>query len=85
MLKDQCDNVHFKETVTLEEGIQFDNRLQQGPATPRNALLLLESMHFLESVIFEAEKERNFLTKLSNGYLFKFKGNNSRSVLKLHT
>lgn len=56
MLKDQCDNVHFKEVVTEEEGIQFDYRLQQGPATSRNALLLLESMDFPEQVISDAEK-----------------------------
>lgn len=56
MLKGQCDNVHFKEDVTTEDGIQFHYRLQQGPATSRNALLLLESMRFPEEVVEEAEK-----------------------------
>lgn len=56
MLKDQCDNVHFKEDVTAEDGIRFHYRLQQGPATSRNGLLLLENMKFPSQVAAAAEK-----------------------------
>lgn len=55
ILKNQCDNVHFKENITAEDGIQFDYQLQQGPATSRNALLLLENMDFPAEVVEDAE------------------------------
>ena len=54
ILKDECTNVHFKETVTEEDGIQFDYLLQDGPATSRNALLLLQTMNFPNEVISHA-------------------------------
>lgn len=56
MLKDDATNVHFKETVTEEDGIQFDYILQKGPATSRNALLLLQTMDFPNDVVKHAKE-----------------------------
>jgi len=56
ILSDQCDNVHFKENVTSEDGITFDYLLQEGPATTRNALQLLQNMNFPDNVIDNAQK-----------------------------
>lgn len=56
MLKRQCDNVHFKENITEKGDIQFHYRLQQGPASSRNAILLLENMHFPKIVVEDAEE-----------------------------
>ena len=47
----QARRVHFKETVTVEDGrpaMTFDYRLRPGPATSTNALRLLESMGLLD-------------------------------------
>lgn len=55
LLKDTCDNVHFQETVTPENGIEFDYQLRSGPSTTRNALELLSVMQFPESVVSEAK------------------------------
>lgn len=55
MLKEEVTNVHFKETVTEEDGIQFDYLLQKGPATSRNALLLLQTMAFPDEVVVKAK------------------------------
>lgn len=57
ILKEQSDNVHFKEEITKEGDIQFHYHLQEGPASTRNALLLLESMNFPADVV-EKAKER---------------------------
>ena len=57
ILKEQCDNVHFKEEITEEGDIQFNYQIQEGPASTRNALLLLESMNFPADVV-EKAKER---------------------------
>lgn len=54
MLKDICDNVHFQESVTNENGIDFDYQLRKGPAQTRNALKLLDIMNFPASVVNEA-------------------------------
>jgi hypothetical protein len=59
ILKSQTDNVHFKEEVTDEDGITFDYVLRKGPATSRNALLLLENMNFPQSVIENAKEMAN--------------------------
>lgn len=60
ILKNQCDNVHFKEKVTDKDGITFDYVLQQGPATSRNALLLLENMNFPNPIIDHATARAEF-------------------------
>ncbi|MDN6162269.1 MAG: DNA mismatch repair protein MutS, partial [Atopostipes sp.] len=61
ILKDECDNVHFKETITEEGDIQFHYELQYGPASSRNAILLLENMNFPNQVVENAkEKAENF-------------------------
>jgi len=44
-LQDRCVDIHFREEVVNEDGarrLHFDYRLRPGPATSRNALLLLE-------------------------------------------
>lgn len=56
ILKDQCKNVHFKEKVTARQGVQFDYVLQKGPATSRNAILLLQTMDFPKDVVENAQK-----------------------------
>lgn len=56
ILKDQCKNVHFKEKVTARQGVQFDYVLQKGPATSRNALLLLQNMNFPKHVVENAQQ-----------------------------
>ena len=63
MLKDEATNVHFKETVTEEDGIQFDYLLQDGPATSRNALLLLQTMDFPNKVVEDAKKSAQYFDK----------------------
>ena len=61
ILNQHCDNVHFKEDVTSEDGIKFDYLLQKGPATSRNALLLLDNMDFPDSIVEDAvEKATHF-------------------------
>ncbi len=57
ILKGECTNVHFKETVTEEEGIQFDYQVRRGPATSRNAILLLHAMDFPEQIVKKANRQ----------------------------
>lgn len=68
MLKDQCDNVHFKEEISEDREIIFHYQLQEGPASSRNAILLLENMHFPESVV-ENAKERARIFDASQEWL----------------
>lgn len=70
ILKDQCENVHFKEDVTAEDGIQFNYLLQKGPATSRNALLLLQNMDFPNSVIKNAQAEANHFDQMQEWLSF---------------
>lgn len=55
MLATSCDNIHFEETVTEEEGIDFDYVLYPGPAKTRNALKLLNVMAFPKEIVANAE------------------------------
>ena len=57
MLKKQCDNVHFEETVTEDRGITFDYVLKQGPSVTRNAIALLKVMDYPEKIVDQAQKE----------------------------
>lgn len=57
MLKSICSNVHFQETVTPENGIEFDYQLRSGPSTTRNALQLLDIMEFPESIVVESKSK----------------------------
>ena len=57
ILKNYCDNVHFEETVTEEQGITFDYVLKQGPAVTRNAIALLKVMDYPEKIVTQAQKE----------------------------
>ncbi|MDN6731805.1 MAG: DNA mismatch repair protein MutS, partial [Atopostipes suicloacalis] len=60
MLKNQADNVHFKEEISEDQEIQFHYQLQEGPASSRNAILLLENMNFPESVVENAKERAKF-------------------------
>lgn len=60
MLKEYCDNVHFEETVTEEQGISFDYELKQGPAVTRNAIALLKVMDYPEKIVEQAQKEAHY-------------------------
>lgn len=56
MLKKQCDNVHFEETVTEDRGITFDYVLKQGPSVTRNAIALLKVMDYPEKLWIRLRK-----------------------------
>lgn len=56
MLKKHCDNVHFEETVTEDQGITFDYVLKQGPAVTRNAIALLKVMDYPEKLWIRLRK-----------------------------
>lgn len=60
MLKKQCDNVHFEETVTEDQGITFDYVLKQGPSVTRNAIALLKVMDYPEKIVDQAQKEARY-------------------------
>ena len=60
MLKKQCDNVHFEETVTEDRGITFDYVLKQGPSVTRNAIALLKVMDSPEKIVDQAQKEARY-------------------------
>lgn len=60
MLKKQCDNVHFEETVTEDRGITFDYVLKQGPSVTRNAIALLKLMDYPEKIVDQAQKEARY-------------------------
>ncbi len=53
MMRRLYDNYHFRESVT-EAGVHFDYQLRPGPATTRNAILLLERMAFPAEITAEA-------------------------------
>ncbi|MGX7419993.1 MutS-related protein [Carnobacterium gallinarum] len=56
ILKNDCDNVHFRETVT-DEDIFFDYQVHQGAATTRNAIKLLSLMEYPAEIIQLANNE----------------------------
>jgi hypothetical protein len=60
ILQNQCDNIHFEESVSKEDGITFDYLLKTGIATSRNAINLIESMNFPTSVINSAHQKAKF-------------------------
>ena len=60
ILQKECDNIHFEEFVTKEEGVTFDYLLKSGVATSRNAINLIDSMGFPDSIIQEAFSEATF-------------------------
>lgn len=60
MLKKQCDNVHFEETVTEDRGITFAYVLKQGPSVTRNAIALLKVMDYPEKIVDQAQKEARY-------------------------
>lgn len=57
MLSEVCDNIHFEESVTEEDGVEFDYVLYPGPAKTRNALKLLKVMDFPKDIVTEAESK----------------------------
>ena len=60
ILKESCDNVHFEEQVTKEQGVTFDYRLKQGPATSRNVIQLLHVLNYPKSVVEQAKREADY-------------------------
>jgi hypothetical protein len=56
ILSESCDNVHFAEQVTKENGVTFDYKLRQGPATTRNAIELLQVLHYPKTIVADAKK-----------------------------
>jgi len=55
ILAGKYDNYHFREQVT-DDGIVFDYKLQDGPATTRNAIKLLRFMDFDPAIVERAER-----------------------------
>ncbi|WP_429950173.1 MutS-related protein [Enterococcus sp. AZ101] len=60
ILKESCDNVHFQEQVTKEQGVSFDYRLRQGPSTTRNAIQLLQVLNYPQRIVAQAKKEADY-------------------------
>ena len=61
ILGNHCDNIHFEESVSKEEGVSFDYLIKEGVATSRNAIKLIESMKFPPFIIEDAFKQaQNF-------------------------
>lgn len=60
ILKESCDNVHFEEQVTKEQGVTFDYQLRQGPSTTRNAIQLLHVLNYPQSIVEQAKKEADY-------------------------
>lgn len=63
LLKDHCENIHFSETVTEDQGVTFDYVLRHGPAKSRNAIQLLGVMAYPKSIIAEAENRAQHFEK----------------------
>lgn len=59
ILKDRCDNIHFSEKVSREQGVAFDYQLHHGPARSRNAIALLQAMDYPASIVSHAQKSAN--------------------------
>ena len=60
ILKNQCDNVHFEETVTEEQGITFDYLLKKGPAITRKEFALLKVMDYPEKLVTQSQNEARY-------------------------
>lgn len=56
ILKADCDNVHFRETVTDEE-LYFDYQIHAGASTTKNAIKLLSLMEYPTEIIQLANQE----------------------------
>lgn len=56
LLKDSYTNYHFSERV-VEGDVLFDYKMQEGPATTRNAIKLLETMGYDSDMIREANQQ----------------------------
>lgn len=56
ILKDLCDNYHFREQVTESKGITFDYKIHDGYSTTTNAIKLLEYMEYPDDIIVESKK-----------------------------
>lgn len=55
ILSEICDNVHFEEQVTKENGVTFDYKLHLGPATTRNAIELLQVLQYPKAIVADAK------------------------------
>lgn len=60
ILKNSCDNLHFEEQVTAENGISFDYRLRSGAAKSRNAIALLGVLGYPTELVENAKKEATY-------------------------
>ncbi len=63
MLAREYDNYHFMEEVSQDE-VRFDYKMQEGPATTRNAIKLLKMMGYDKKIIRDAESEAEFFTQM---------------------
>lgn len=60
ILADCCDNIHFEETVSKENGISFDYEVKSGVAISRNAINLIDAMDFPKEIINESFKKAHY-------------------------
>ena len=66
ILKNDCDNVHFEEQVSIEKGITFDYQVKEGPATTRNAIKLLQVFDYPAELVTRATAEANYFEQHKN-------------------
>ncbi|MEG0731647.1 MAG: DNA mismatch repair protein MutS [Vagococcus sp.] len=60
ILTNDCDNIHFEETVSKENGISFDYEVKPGVATSRNAINLIDAMDFPKEIINESFEKAHY-------------------------
>lgn len=65
LLKHIYDNYHFTEDV-INHDVLFNYQLQQGPATSRNAIKLLEMIGYDKEIITKANEQAEYFIKYGN-------------------
>lgn len=68
MLKSNCDNIHFSEQVTEDEGISFDYKVKAGPAQTRNAIALLSVLGYPEEIVHQSQNKASFFDEYKTWY-----------------
>lgn len=55
ILQGICDNIHFSEQVSKDNGVTFDYQLKQGVSHSKNAIRLLETLGYPEEIVEGAQ------------------------------
>lgn len=56
ILHDTCANIHFRETISDEQGMMFDFKVRSGASTTSNAILLLDHLLFPQEIVQAANR-----------------------------